>query len=463
MSRSAAGHRLGDRRRVLAGRRRVPLRRLRAAGEQADERSLSPVGIAPVAAASSQLAREIAAAAQKSAARRAANRLSRTERRCPGSTRPPSALLPVRAANCHLRPQIHPNHRAPRRGGYSFVYTGVDPAGGRKYALKKVLAQDAETAAIAEIEIEARAAARSRASSSASARSEARVDHTRYWMLELCEGSLVDAYSNAATSTKTACARRGARPRDLRGRRRAVALHAAAAGDAPRPQAQTLLAPSGEYVLCDFGHDARRAAGASRKQALEEEEFAKYSTAMYRAPEMVDLYRKHEVGPRLIVGRWAASCTLCFRAHPFAADSPLQILNGAYTIPPDRRTAKASTRSCGACSRPIRRSGPPPRGRRRGRAGGRDPPPPKPPAAPAPPLALPPLDAGFDAAKWSVPPPRSRPRRRACAAASGCSRGYVRNSYGLVTRSLLRVVCLDRARAARRRRARRARPPRCVL
>ena len=34
-------------------------------------------------------------------------------------------------------------------------------------------------------------------------------------------------------------------------------------------------------------------------------------------------------------------------------------------------------------------------------ASGSDPPPPKPSAAPAPPLALPPLDAGFDAAKWT--------------------------------------------------------------
>ena len=46
---------------------------------------------------------------------------------------------------------------------------------------------------------------------------------------------------------------------------------------------------------------------------------------MYRAPEMCDLYSNLEIGPASDV--WALGCiayALCFRKHPFLADSPLQ-------------------------------------------------------------------------------------------------------------------------------------------
>ena len=55
---------------------------------------------------------------------------------------------------------------------------------------------------------------------------------------------------------------------------------------------------------------------------------------MYRAPEMVDLYRNQEVGEKVDV--WALGCilySLCYIDHPFAEESSLQILNAAYTIP----------------------------------------------------------------------------------------------------------------------------------
>ena len=62
----------------------------------------------------------------------------------------------------------------------------------------------------------------------------------------------------------------------------------------------------------------------------------KYSTLMYRAPEMVDLYRNQEVGVKVDV--WSLGCilyALCFREHPFADESSLQILNAGFTIPTD--------------------------------------------------------------------------------------------------------------------------------
>ena len=299
-------------------------------------------------------------------------------------------------------------------GGYSFVYTGVDPAGGRKYALKKVLAQDAETAAIAEIEIELLEQLRGPGivECVGTLRKRVSTTTTEYWMLlELCEGSLVDLlYLKRGDEYEKRPALAEARVLEIfEGVAEAVArLHALLPPVTHRDLKleNVLLAPSGEYVLCDFGSATRDVLPAqrSRKQALEEEErIAKYSTAMYRAPEMVDLYRKHEVGPK--ADCWALGCilyALCFRAHPFAADSPLQILNGAYTIPPDSpysESVHALVRSLLAADPTERPTAS--EAAAAARACGRDPPPPKPSAAPAPPLALPPLDAGFDAAKWT--------------------------------------------------------------
>ena len=75
------------------------------------------------------------------------------------------------------------------------------------------------------------------------------------------------------------------------------------------------------YVLCDFGSatTAVLPAERSRKAMLQEQErIERYSTQMYRAPEMVDLHRNWPVDERVDV--WALGCilySLCFRAHPF--------------------------------------------------------------------------------------------------------------------------------------------------
>lgn len=61
---------------------------------------------------------------------------------------------------------------------------------------------------------------------------------------------------------------------------------------------------------------------------------ARYTTPMYRAPEMVDTWSNYPVGPK--VDTWALGCllyTLCFNKHPFADESKLKILNANYSIP----------------------------------------------------------------------------------------------------------------------------------
>ena len=99
-----------------------------------------------------------------------------------------------------------------------------------------------------------------------------------------------------------------------------------------------LCREDGTFVLCDFGSATTSTLPAGQRSrrdaAAEEERISKYSTQMYRAPEMVDLHLGYEVADKVDV--WALGCILysmCFGDHPFAAESTLQILNGGYVIP----------------------------------------------------------------------------------------------------------------------------------
>uniref|UniRef100_A0A914HMF5 non-specific serine/threonine protein kinase n=1 Tax=Globodera rostochiensis TaxID=31243 RepID=A0A914HMF5_GLORO len=65
-----------------------------------------------------------------------------------------------------------------------------------------------------------------------------------------------------------------------------------------------------------------------------EEEMAKYTTPMYRAPEILDTYQNYPIGPAQDI--WALGCVLfylCYRAHPFEDSAKLRILNAKYTLP----------------------------------------------------------------------------------------------------------------------------------
>lgn len=64
-------------------------------------------------------------------------------------------------------------------------------------------------------------------------------------------------------------------------------------------------------------------------------QMARYTTPMYRAPEMVDTWSNHAITVASDV--WALGCiiyTLCYMKHPFEDSAKLRILNGNYTIPP---------------------------------------------------------------------------------------------------------------------------------
>lgn len=67
---------------------------------------------------------------------------------------------------------------------------------------------------------------------------------------------------------------------------------------------------------------------------------ARFTTPMYRAPEIVDTWNNYPVGPPSDV--WALGCvlyTLCYMRHPFEDGAKLRILNANYTIPPDPKYA----------------------------------------------------------------------------------------------------------------------------
>ena len=171
-------------------------------------------------------------------------------------------------------------------------------------------------------------------------------ESVEYWMLlEFCpNGSLIDViyrkdrsgnsrgdplFQRLASSSSL----RWSSPRWLTCTRRAAGVHR------DLKLENVLGTADGRYVLCDFGSatTATLPAERTRREAVvEEERIHKYSTLMYRAPEMVDMYRNQEVGVKVDV--WSLGCilySLCFREHPFAEESSLQILNAAYTIPAD--------------------------------------------------------------------------------------------------------------------------------
>ena len=67
-----------------------------------------------------------------------------------------------------------------------------------------------------------------------------------------------------------------------------------------------------------------------------EEETAKHTTPMYRAPEMLDTWSNYPVDTKADI--WACGCllfVLCFHNHPFEDSAKLAIVNGNYKIPPN--------------------------------------------------------------------------------------------------------------------------------
>lgn len=94
------------------------------------------------------------------------------------------------------------------------------------------------------------------------------------------------------------------------------------------------------YKLCDFGSASNIAKRhTTRKEILDaEEDIANSCSAMYRAPEIADVYTKQFVCEKVDV--WALGCiwhALLYYKLPFDGMSSLQILKGLSAVPPEPR------------------------------------------------------------------------------------------------------------------------------
>ena len=98
---------------------------------------------------------------------------------------------------------------------------------------------------------------------------------------------------------------------------------------------------SNEYQikLCDFGSATTLVyhpdnTWSVNKRNLLEEELAKQTTPMYRAPEMLDLFNNYKIDTQVDI--WSLGCVLfllCYNKHPYEDAAKLRIINAKYQIP----------------------------------------------------------------------------------------------------------------------------------
>ncbi|EGG16427.1 putative protein serine/threonine kinase [Cavenderia fasciculata] len=88
------------------------------------------------------------------------------------------------------------------------------------------------------------------------------------------------------------------------------------------------------YKLCDFGSSTTRVYDTNKdgERSKAEDDINTFTTLVYRAPEMVDLYQRHVINEKVDI--WALGCVLFKMAYyndPF--DGTLGILNNRLPIP----------------------------------------------------------------------------------------------------------------------------------
>jgi len=101
-----------------------------------------------------------------------------------------------------------------------------------------------------------------------------------------------------------------------------------------------LLGRKGTIKLCDFGSwsDVRSDPSVMDKHAtsLLRVEIERFTTMVYRPPEMVDFFKKYVISEKVDI--WMLGCllyTLMYFKHPFQDQSPLAIANACYALPPE--------------------------------------------------------------------------------------------------------------------------------
>lgn len=236
-------------------------------------------------------------------------------------------------------------------GGWALVYAVEDVATGKEYALKKLIAVDDEANRniIQEIDTLKKLSGHPNIIQYLCAQRTDREDHKscEYLLVtELCSGgTIADLLRNvpANTLSLTQICR--------------IAYQAVKAVHHMHAQAEPiihrdiklenfLIGGDGLIKLCDFGSASTQQIlpdpswSAQRRSTLEEQ-MARYTTPMYRAPEMMDTWNNEPIGPP--VDCWALGCilyALVTLRHPFPDSNKLAIVNARYSpLPPNPRLA----------------------------------------------------------------------------------------------------------------------------
>lgn len=230
-------------------------------------------------------------------------------------------------------------------GGFAFVFVAQDPNTGKEYALKRLMAADEEANKniIQEINVLKKLSGHPNILQYLSA-SFIDKDKTGHGMkeyllvTELCVGgSLVDVLK----------ARSKALPPDVVCRLFYQTCRAVQHMHSQEPPIthrdlkieNLLLGADGVLKLCDFGSATAQTwivdvNWTAAQRSLLEDEMGRFTTPMYRAPEMLDTWSNYPIGPSSDV--WALGCILymlCFMKHPFEDSAKLRIINANFVIP----------------------------------------------------------------------------------------------------------------------------------
>lgn len=119
-----------------------------------------------------------------------------------------------------------------------------------------------------------------------------------------------------------------------------IALHSMNVQHRDLKLENVILNANGKYVLIDFGSWSSQCPDLSNisREALGKfgETVERYTTLMYRPPEMADLYKGFKISTK--VDMWMLGCvlfTLVNNKHPFQDASNLAIVNCRYSFVPD--------------------------------------------------------------------------------------------------------------------------------
>lgn len=95
---------------------------------------------------------------------------------------------------------------------------------------------------------------------------------------------------------------------------------------------ENILKDGNKFKLCDFGSASKQKLDpktATKGDIIDAyEHYEKYTTLIYRPPEMIDQYLGHEVDTQADL--WMLGCVLyalCFGKHPFTDAQKLAIIN----------------------------------------------------------------------------------------------------------------------------------------